>query len=145
MKRMMFVLLLALMLGAGAGIVFASGGTQELWPTYRLVDNGKERGVVYALDGGWLILTDEDTLYVCGCEVGLCEVTATNPQEPTADKPPTNTAPTDEPASTPVPTDEPTKTPKPHCDQGRSDDDECSPGNSNHNHGDNDPQQGPRK
>jgi hypothetical protein len=137
MKKLIYLFLVLAL--AYAGVAFAGGGTQELWPTYRLVDNGKELGVVYALDGGWLILTEEDILYVCGCEAGPCGVTVTNSQEPT-DEPTSTPVPTDDP--TPVPTDVPTQEPtkKPKCNSGRGNGSEgepdCDPGNSGgHNHG----------
>ena len=132
-----YAVLIALIALAALFFAVSAEGTQELQPTYRLMNGDEELGVVYALDYGWLILTGEDTLYVCGCDG--CYAT----QEPTA-------APTDEPTQEPtvVPTDEPTKTPKPtqeptdkpKCNSGRGNgsegDPDCDPGNSGgHNHG----------
>jgi hypothetical protein len=110
-------------------IAFASQ-TQDLQPVYRLMDGEKELGVVYRLDSGLLIITDNGTLYTCGCEEDIpCNLPLITPT-PThgngEDTPTPVITPTE-----PVPSETPEPTEKPKCNRGLGNNEEgCDPGNS---------------
>ncbi|MHA2062975.1 MAG: hypothetical protein ACXABY_01195 [Candidatus Thorarchaeota archaeon] len=89
--------------------------------------DGEEIGSVYGLDYGWIILTENDTLYVCGCAEGSsCDLPVPTP--PPGPTPPTPPPP--DPTPTP-PTPPPTEEPKEKCNRGIGNDSEgCDPGNS---------------
>ena len=81
MKKIIVGLLLIALLVIGYATVSASQ-TEDLHPAYRLMNDGDELGVVYWLDYGMLILTEEDTIYTCGCDEG-CPIATWVPAEPT--------------------------------------------------------------
>ena len=111
MKKLIAALLIVLMSALiVAGIAFASQ-TQDLQPAYRLMDGDEELGVVYWLDYGMLIVTNNSTLYTCGCEEDIpCNQPSITP---------TNipVTPTEPPVETPT-TPEPTEKPKANCGLG---------------------------
>lgn len=95
----------------------------ELQPTFILMDGEEKLGVVYGLDYGWLVLTDGNQLYTCGCEEECDEsellayetpIPATN--TPTTD--PTSIPPTPTPIIEPTPTPEPEEKAKANCGLG---------------------------
>ena len=117
MKKFVYGLLVAALLVGG--VAYASA-TQELQPTYRLMNDDVEVGVVYGLDYGWLVITDNDTIYTCGCDEDC--VFAEEAEIPTP-----------EPTLPPPPTEEPTPEPteKPNCNKGKGNGSEgCDPGNN---------------
>ncbi len=133
MKKLIVALLIVLISALIiAGIAFASQ-TQDLQPAYRLMNGDEELGVVYWLDYGLLIITDNSTLYTCGCEEDIpCNQPSINkpPTDTPPTKPPVATEPTDRPP-TPVPSDTPEPTEKPKCNRGLGNGAEnCDPGNS---------------
>ena len=74
MKTKLNWLLVTLLLFLGALLVIAVGVVQaqssqpvELQPSYILMDGEEPLGVVYGLDYGWLILTEDSAIYTCGC------------------------------------------------------------------------------
>ena len=104
MKRLAVVLVLLALAILACSTAFVVQAQQqepiELQPTYILVDESGllEMGLVYGLDYGWLVLTPEDTLYVCGCGEVECvstfvettyvtELPPPPPEEPKDEKP----------------------------------------------------------
>lgn len=65
--KKILLLLVAMLLMFGIGTAVAGVIPQDLQPTFRLMNDEVELGVAYGLDYGWVIMTEEATLYVCGC------------------------------------------------------------------------------
>ena len=115
-KVVLIILALSFVAVMCVGVGAFANQTQDLQPAYRLMDGDKELGVVYWLNYGQLIITDDGALYTCGCEEDApCNLPSITP---------TGTPPTDVP-----PTDIPTE--KPNCNRGLGNGAEnCDPGNS---------------
>lgn len=66
------LIVLAMLVVAACLVTFAASALPdepiELQPYYLLMDGEYGRGVVYALDYGWLVVTSSGTIYTCGCE-----------------------------------------------------------------------------
>ena len=137
-KKYLAILILVLAI-ALVSVMLVSAQKQEpveLQPYYILMDGEDKVGLVYALDGGWVLADGNDLVYTCGCDG--CEVEEIGhfvPEETPGphDTPvPTDPPPTDPPPTDPPPTDPPpTEEPKKKCNRGGGNSSEgCDPGNS---------------
>ena len=116
MKQKWIYVLLAIAILVG-GVAYAQA-TQDLQPTFRLMDGEEEMGLVWGLDYGWVIMSGEEPIYTCGCNIPGCDECECDPiKTPT---PPTETPP-------PPPTEEPNES----CNRGIGNGaEDCDPGNS---------------
>lgn len=145
-KHKWFVILVVIVLVVLTGASLGSAAPSEpieLQPYYILMDGEDKVGLVYALDGGWVLADGNDLVYTCGCdgceveEVGYFvpdETPGPNDTPVPTDPPPTEPPPTDPPPTDPPPTEPtPVDTPEPKqkCNRGGGNLSEgCDPGNS---------------
>ena len=106
----------------------SADSTQELQPTFRLMNGEEEIGLVYGLDYGWLVVRGEEMLYTCGCDEELCNTLVVPPVVTDEPRDEPKDDPTEEPTLPPPPTVEPEPVEECKPGYGHGDDNHCHDG-----------------